>query len=274
MSKRWEGQIVVITGAASGLGRLMAIESFVRGAHKVVALDIDSNGLDALKEEVEKRFDKPVNLLPFKVDLSSTASIEQVTKELAESVTRVDILFNNAGVVVGKNFSDHKLEDVQLTLNVNVLGPMWLAHQLLPLLKNSQEAHIINIASAAALVSNPKMSVYCASKWALVGWSDSLRLELAEGPKPARVTTVLPYYINTGMFDGVKSPIIPILNPEDVVRRIFKAVEQKRIFLYLPKILYVVPLLYAILPTRAFDFIVGKIFGIYKSMNEFKGRTN
>lgn len=273
MSKSWEGKIVLVTGAASGLGWLMVWESFSRGAHKVLGLDIDQSGLDAVKEELKKDFGEALNFIGLPVDLSAPASIEECVKEVNENVSRIDVLFNNAGVVVGKNFSDHQLKDLQLTLNVNTLGPMWLTHQLIPLLQQSQEADIVNIASAAALVSNPKMSVYCASKWAMVGWSDSLRLELEKSQDPINVTTVLPYYINTGMFDGVKSPIIPILEPKDVVARIFKAVDQKKLFLYMPRIIYLVPFLYAVLPTRIFDFVVGQIFGIYKSMSDFKGRS-
>lgn len=274
MLKNWDGKIVLVTGAASGLGRLMVMESFSRGAHKVVGLDVDKSGLEILNRDLQKRFGETVSFEGIGVDLSSPASIEQAVSEVKEFVTRIDIVFNNAGIVVGKKFSEHKLRDVELTLNVNVLGPMWLAHELLPLLENSNQAQIVNIASAAALVSNPRMSVYCASKWAMVGWSDSLRLELEAAQKPIHVTTVLPYYINTGMFDGVKSPLIPILEQEDVVQRIFKAVDKKKVFLYMPRILYFVPFLYAVLPTRVFDFVVGRIFGIYKSMDDFKGRSS
>ena len=80
---------------------------------------------------------------------------------------------------------------------------------------------IVNMASAAGLLSNPKMSVYCASKWAVNGWSDSLRLELEEkGYDNICVTTVTPGYVNTGMFEGVKAPLMtPILEPEPFVQK-------------------------------------------------------
>jgi all-trans-retinol dehydrogenase (NAD+) len=74
------------------------------------------------------------------------------------------------------------------------------------------------------MLSNPKMSVYAASKWAVTGWSDSLRLEMTQLHKNVHVTTVLPYYINTGMFDGVKSSIMPILKPEKVAAKVIRAI--------------------------------------------------
>lgn len=271
--KSWEGKIVLVTGAASGLGRLMVERSFARGAHKVIGLDIDQDGLETLKNNLAKDYGDSVSFIAHGVDLSSTDSIEDSVKELKEKTSRIDVLFNNAGVAVGKNFSEHQLNDIQLTLNVNTLGPMWLTHQLLALLERSNHAHIVNISSAAALVSTPKKSVYCASKWAMVGWSDSLRVELQEAKSSIHVTTVMPYYINTGMFDGVRSPIIPILEPDDVITKIFKAIDQKKVFLYMPRIIYLVPFLYALLPTRVFDFVVGRIFGIYRSMSEFRGRS-
>lgn len=90
---------------------------------------------------------------------------------------------------------------------------MHIALELLPEMILRGSGHIVNIASAAGFVSNPKMSVYVASKFAVVGWSDSLRLEMERNKTGVHVSTVTPYYIDTGMFAGVKT-LIPILKPE------------------------------------------------------------
>ena len=86
-----------------------------------------------------------------------------------------------------------------------------------------------------------------------------------------KVTTVTPYYISTGMFDGVKSRIIPIVKPETAANKIVKAIRKNRIFIRMPWLVYFLPLIKGILPVRWFDFIIGKGFGVYKTMDEFKG---
>ena len=122
------------------------------------------------------------------------------------------------------------------------------------------------------MLANPKMSVYAASKWGAIGWSDSVRIELQEMKSDVHVTTVAPYYINTGMFDGVRSRIIPILKPEYVSKRIIRAIERNRTFRGIPFGFHFIRFWQAILPTRIFDWFFGKVFGIYHAMDEFTGR--
>jgi short-subunit dehydrogenase len=137
---------------------------------------------------------------------------------------------------------------------------------------NQKGGHIVNIASAAGMVSNPKMSVYVASKFSVVGWSDSLLLEMRNAKTNVQVTTVTPFYISTGMFDGVKSSIVPIVKPEVAIRKILRGLENNLRYVRMPGIIYWVPLFKGILPAFLFDLIVGNWFGMYKSMDEFKGR--
>ena len=180
-------------------------------------------------------------------------------------------MINNAGVVVGKYFHEHTHADIDFSMNINTSALMHIALEFLNDMIEKGEGHIVNIASAAGMVSNPKMSIYCASKWAAIGWSDSLRLELESIAKGVKVTTVTPYYISTGMFDGVKSRIIPIVKPETAANKIVKAIRKNRIFIRMPWLVYFLPLIKGILPVRWFDFIIGKGFGVYKTMDEFKG---
>ncbi|CAD7038149.1 short-chain dehydrogenase [Pseudorhizobium endolithicum] len=184
----------------------------------------------------------------------------------------VDLLINNAGIVVGKRSTDHNFQDIAGSMGLNALAPMDVAHRLLPGMIARGGGHIVNIASAAALVSNPKMSVYCASKWAMAGWSDSLRLEMEEANTGVKVTTIMPYYIDTGMFEGVRSRVLPILKPDKVVEQILAAIEKDWIYLRLPWLVNFVPLMRGILPARWFDRVVGNWFGIYRSMDDFRGR--
>jgi short-subunit dehydrogenase len=142
------------------------------------------------------------------------------------------------------------------------------------MMSSARPSRIVNIASAAGMLSNPKMSVYASSKWALIGWSDSVRLELKrEGFTNVAVTTVAPSYISTGMFEGVKGPLMtPIMKPEYVVDRVWAAMISGKSFLMLPWSVHLSKLLKGLLPQGAFDWIASNIFHVYNSMDEFVGR--
>jgi len=117
------------------------------------------------------------------------------------------------------------------------------------------------------------MTVYAASKWAAVGWSDSLRIELEQNHENIKVLTVMPSYIKTGMFDGVKAPLlIPLLDPEKISAKIMNSVEKEKILLREPFMIKLSPFVRGILPAKIYDFVAGKILKVYSSMNTFTGR--
>jgi short-subunit dehydrogenase len=151
---------------------------------------------------------------------------------------------------------------------------MYIAREFLPgMIESSREARIVNISSAAGILSNPRMSVYAASKWALIGWSDSLRLELVQqGFGHVKVTTVAPSYISTGMFEGARGPLLtPIMTPEYVVSRVWKAMLAGKPLLMLPWAVGLAKTIKGILPTKAWDVLADRVFGVYSSMDEFTG---
>lgn len=184
----------------------------------------------------------------------------------------VDILINNAGVVTGKYFHEHTHDNITKSMLINSNAPMHLTLEFLPGMMENNSGAICTIASSAGLISNPKMSVYAASKWAATGWSDSLRLEMEQLGKNVSVTTIMPFYINTGMFDGVKSKLLPILEPERTSERIIKAIEKETKMLAMPLPYWFIRLSQGILPLPAFDWVMRNVFGIYDTMKEFKGR--
>lgn len=269
---RIEGCTALVTGGASGIGRLMARGFLEKGARRLIIWDRDGEALDRAARELDPAAALQSRVHPVQVDVTDLDAVRRSVAELGEAELEVDILVNNAGVVVGREFAEHAHDDIRRTMEVNTMAPMHLALELLPGMVERRRGHIVNIASAAGLVSNPKMSVYCGSKWAMVGWSDALRIELERDGAGVRVTTVLPYYISTGMFDGVRSPLIPILTPEKVARAVVSAVEKDRIFLHLPWIVRLVPLLRGLLPARLFDRVVGDGLGVYGTMRGFRGR--
>ena len=153
---------------------------------------------------------------------------------------------------------------------------MYIAREFLPgMISNAyRPARIVNVASAAGTLANPRMAVYAASKAALIGWSDSLRLELEQSDHGnVKVTTVTPSYIATGMFAGARGPALaPVLDPEYVVDRVWRAMLEGRPLLELPRSVRLSRALRAVLPTRVFDRVVGDGFGVYRSMERFTGR--
>ena len=107
---------------------------------------------------------------------------------------------------------------------------------------------------------------------AVNGWSDSLRLEMQQLGKNISVTTIMPFYINTGMFDGVKSKLLPILEPETTSERIIKAIEKGTKILAMPLPYWFIRFSQGILPIPAFDWVMKNVFGIYDTMKDFTGR--
>lgn len=268
---KFKNKTILITGGASGIGLLMAKYLIEKGASALIILDINNTALEQVALELKT---KNCQILSLNTDLANELQIENAVDKITAQNLQVDILINNAGVVTGKNFSEHSLDDIDMNMQVNAIGPMKLTRLLLPEMLKRKSGHIINISSAASMLSNPGMAVYCASKWAMTGWSDSLRLEMEKDKTGIKVLTVTPYYIDTGMFKGVKSPVIPILKPEKVARKIIRAIEKNRIVLRTPGIIYTLPLVKGLLPKRMLDVVIGKFFGIYNSMNTFKGRAN
>jgi len=245
----------------------MAENALQRGARQVMVWDVNDQ---KLQETAIALRNAGHSVYTQRVDVSHTATVQEAARRVQQELGPVDILINNAGVVVGKMFHEHSHGEVDVTLSINTAALMHITLEFLPEMIGRRKGHLVNIASAAGLVANPKMSVYCGSKWAVVGWSESLRLEMERLDTGVRVTTVMPYYIDTGMFAGVRS-LIPILKPEPVARKILDAVERDRVLLRLPWLVNLLPATRGILPFRLFDWLVGDLMGVYRSMNEFVG---
>ena len=265
-----KGSNVLITGGASGIGKIMGRMALEKGARNLIIWDINIAAIEAVKQE----FKELGNVYGYRVDVSSNDTVVNTYKRVLEDCGEVDILINCAGIVTSnKTFDKMSADEITRTININTIAPMFVAHAMLPGMLRRNRGHICTITSAGGMLSNPKMSVYAASKWGATGWSDSVRIELQEMKSKVRITTVAPYYINTGMFDGVKSPIIPILKPEYVSRKVLRAIEKNKNFAGIPFGFHFIRFWQAFLPTRVFDFFFGKVFGIYHAMDQFTGRS-
>jgi short-subunit dehydrogenase len=264
-----KGTRVLITGGASGIGKIMGRLALEKGAELII-WDINKEKA----EDTALEFAPLGEVTTYQVDISDMEQVASVAKLVKANQGAVDLLINNAGIVVGKLFQEHSLLEIKRTMDINSLAPMAITSHFLPDMLEQKKGHICNIASSAGLTSNPRMSVYVASKWAVTGWSDSLRIEMEQQKTGVRVTTVTPYYINTGMFDGVRSPLIPILNPEKAARKIVRGIEHNRIFVSMPWSVHFVRLTQGLLPFRGYDFLAGRVLGIYNTMEHFTGRKS
>jgi short-subunit dehydrogenase len=266
------GKKVLITGAAMGMGRLYAELAVKEGAADLVLWDIDKHSLDATAAELGA-LGGTVHAQV--VNVAEPQAIQQAAKRVEQEVGDINILFNNAGIVVHADFWDHTWLQVEKTMAINALAPQHIAHRFLPgMIRSAGPCHIVNIASAAGFLPVPGMSVYCSSKWAVVGWSDTLRLELVKaGHRHVKVTTVCPSYISTGMFQGAKpASFTPLLTPEYVVHKVWKKMKVGAPFVTMPWTVHCSLALKELLPAAWFDFLVGRLCGVYKSMDEFTGR--
>lgn len=273
-----KGTNVLITGGASGIGRIMGRICLEKGASHLIVWDINQANID--KTEAELSDVKPAEagvskgqIHSYIVNVSDPQAIKSAYEKVKSEVGEVDILVNCAGIVRGNNtFDKQTVQDIDLTMDINANAPMYVALAVLPDMLRRDRGHICNIASAAGMLGVPKLSVYCASKWAVIGWTESMRVELKQARSHVRVTSVAPYFINTGMFDGVNSKVFPILDPEKTAAKIIRAVEVGKSFRGIPFAYHFIRIWQGLLPNFLFDFIFGKIFGVYSVMDHFTGR--
>ena len=266
---KFENANVLITGGASGIGKIMGRMALEKGARCFIIWDINLAGIEATRKELSRYG----NIKGYVVDVSNNEVVNLAYRKTVEDCGNIDILINCAGIITSnKTFDKQTADEMVRTMNINTLAPMFVTRAMLPDMLERNCGHVCNIASAGGMLSNPKMSVYAASKWGAIGWSDSVRIELQNMKSKVHVTTVAPYYINTGMFDGVKSPIIPVLKPEYVAKRVIRAIERNKSFRGIPFGFHFIRFWQFLLPTRIFDWFFGEVMGIYHAMDAFTGR--
>lgn len=266
------GKKVLITGGASGIGLLMGKMALAKGASELCIWDINTQ---LLQNEADALRNDGYAVITHQVDVSDAAAVHNLAEKMKARNWVPDILILNAGVVSGKYFHEHHPDEILKTIGVNITGVMMVAHAFLPDMVKRGSGHLVTIASAAGMLSNPRMAVYAGSKWAVLGWSESVRLEMEQLQTGIKVTTVTPSYIDTGMFDGVKTNfVIPRLKPETAARKIIRGIEKNKVFVRMPFMVYTIPFVKGILPVRWFDVLVGRGLGVYKTMSGFTGRRD
>ena len=267
------GAAVVVTGAARGMGELYARRAVREGARAVALWDVDLSAATKLAQELTT---PACEVRAYGVDLADAAAIASTAQRTRDDLGPVTILINNAGIVRGGYFADQDIaRDIEPTMAINALAPMLVAREFLPAMiaDRSREHRILNISSAAGTLANPGMSVYAASKWSLLGWSESLRLEMeSSGHSHVAVTAFCPSFVSTGMFEGARGPLMtPIMTPEAAVDAAWQGMLDRQPVVLRPWTVKVSMALRGILPTRVWDVLADKVFKVYSSMDKFKG---
>jgi all-trans-retinol dehydrogenase (NAD+) len=259
-------KLILITGGSTGIGRLMCFDFAERGG-RVVAWGLDPETLKALEEEGRRR---GLFIKSMICDVSDREAVYRQAGVLTKEYGPVDVLVNNAGIVSGKPFLETPDEKMMQTMGVNILAHFWTCKAFLPSMLERNSGHIVTIASAAGIVGVRGLADYNASKFAAFGFDEALRMELRRLKSSVKTTIVCPFFINTGMFDGVKTRfpfLFPILKQEYAARRIVNAVVKDRSRLIMPVTVYSV-FLGRIFPVRVFDAFVD-FLGINKAMDAF-----
>ena len=233
------GKTVLVTGAGSGIGRASAIAFGSRGADLVIC-DVNEEGL---KQTEETLLALERSVLSRRVDVANPEEMAEFAEEVHRQVRAVDILMNNAGVALVASFLDTPLEDWDWLLRINLRGVIHGCHFFLPpMVARGVGGHVVNVASLTAYVPNEVLAAYTTSKYAVLGLSEALRLELHS--HRIGVTAVCPGIINTPI--TATSPMrgvadVPVerkrmmqlyerrnYGPERVARNVLKAIQRNR----------------------------------------------
>ncbi len=227
------GKVVVVTGASSGIGEATALE-FGRAGARVVLAARRLERLQASAQRIEA-MGSGAEALAVAADLSRLADIRGLVEQAQQRFGRIDVLFNNAGFGrLGWLEALDPVADIQAQIELNVLGVLQTTRQVLPLMQAQRGGHIINMASVAGLVGTPTYTIYAAAKFAVRGFSEALRREVA--PWGIHVSTIYPGGVATefGAHAGIQrktkatTPAWMRLSAEDVGRAVVALVRRPR----------------------------------------------
>jgi short-subunit dehydrogenase len=256
-----ENKVVVVTGGSAGLGEQICYEAAKRGAIVVICAR-RSQLINKVKEECMALSGKPA--YAFQLDIADPESVENLVASIRQKVGKVDILVNNAGFGVFQEFTEMPTETIRSMFEVNVLGMMVLTQQIALEMVDQGSGHIINVASMAGKIATPKTAVYSATKFAVLGFSNALRLELK--PLGIHVTTVNPGPIETAFFDQadpsgsyLASLGTFVLDPAKLAKTIVKAMIRPRREINRPQVMGIAAKFYTLFPNVG-DYLAGSLF--------------
>lgn len=231
----FKNKVVLITGASSGIGKETAIEFAKLGAN-VVLVARRKEKLEQVENEL-KKFN--VTTLVCQCDVSKKEQVEQLSKTVLEKFDSIDVLVNNAGFAIYGSVSDLSIDEIQSQMETNYFGMMYCIKNFLPTMLKKKSGHIVNVASVAASFGLPGIASYCASKHAMLGFSEGLKHELKG--TGVGITVVSPIMVRTDFFDHPSFEKMPKYSPtslssKTVAKAIIKAANSKRLEIIVPSL--------------------------------------
>ena len=267
--KTLRGKRALVTGAASGIGKAIATRLGAEGA-ELLLVDVNESALPDVAAALERT---GTRVRTYVVDLTDPSRIVGLREQVHRAGGPIDVLVNDAGVVFGGAFLDVPLERHFTTYRLNTEALVAMTHAFLPDLIAGADGHVVNMGSASGFIGLPFGATYASSKWAVIGFSESLALEMElQGHRHVHVTCVCPGYVATGLFDGARAPrTTRMLTPEAVADMALHAVLANRPFAKAPWLVRVTPALKGLVPFRVF-YRLAAWLGVNTSMVHWRGR--
>jgi len=251
-----KGKVAVITGASSGIGYATALALSKAGA-KVAIGARRTDKLEQLKNEIKKNGGE---VLSHKLDVTKKDDCNAFVDQAIKKWGTVDILVNNAGFVIYGKVSELTIEEIESQMETNYFGMIYCTKNFLPHMVEQDQGHIVNVASVGASFGVPGVASYCATKFAMLGFSEGLKHELSG--TGVDVTVVSPIMVDTPLFDHPsfenfsKRSTIAILSPEKVANIILKAANSSRLEIVVPSVARA-----GIWAKQNFPFLINPIIG-------------
>ena len=251
----FKNKVVLITGASSGIGKQTAIE-FAKLGSSIILVARRKNKLEQVENEL-KQFN--VNTLVCVCDVSKKDQVVEMSKIVIAKFTSIDILVNNAGFAIYGSIFDLSIDEIESQMETNYFGMVYCTKNFLPLMLKKKSGYIVNVASVAASFGLPGIASYCASKFAMLGFSEGLKHELAG--TGVGITVVSPIMVKTDFFNHPSFEKMPKYSPtsldsKTVAKAILKAADSSRLEIITPSIVRV-----AVWLKHTFPYFINPILG-------------
>lgn len=253
-------QTVLVTGASSGIGRMVAINAAQAGANLILVAR-NSEKLASVKQECIEVGSEYSNHEYLSIDMADTKAIVDGVETIEDNFNTVDVLVNAAGFGDFSNYLDTDFDTVEKMFRVNVLGLMLMTRLIAKQMVDAGHGHIFNVGSMAGKIATPKSAAYAASKAAVIGFSDGLRLEL--NPLNVWVTTVNPGPVDTNFFEVadhsgtyLQSVKNFVLDPNKLAIEIVNSFNRKKREINRPRYMELASILYKMAPSVG-DYLAG-----------------
>jgi len=251
----FKNKIILITGASSGIGKQTAIEFAKKGANLILVARRKEK-LELVAKELEKF---KISVLVCPCDVSDKDQVKEMSKIVLEKFDSIDILVNNAGFAIYGSVSDLSIDEIESQMETNYLGMVYCIKNFLPSMLEKKSGHIVNVASVAASFGLPGIASYCASKFAMLGFSEGLKHELKNSG--IGITVVSPIMVKTNFFDHPSFEKMPKYSPtslssKSVANAILKASNSPRLEIIVPS-----PVRIVVWLKNTFPYLINPILG-------------